>query len=80
MKATGESSSLGTYVMLTHPNNITTIYAHCSRVLVRSGQKVDMGEKIAEMGATGLATGPHLHLEILDGDTYLNPIYYVEVH
>ena len=80
VKATGESSSLGTYVMLTHPNNITTIYAHCSRVLVRSGQKVDMGEKIAEMGATGLATGPHLHLEILDGDTYLNPIYYVEVH
>ena len=80
VKATGESSSLGIYVMLSHPNNITTIYAHCSRVLVSSGQKVSMGEKIAEMGATGLATGSHLHLEILDGDTYLNPIYYVEVH
>lgn len=80
VKATGESSSLGRYLMISHPNGITTLYAHCDRVVVSAGRQVAMGEKVAEVGSTGAATGPHLHLEILDGDTYLNPIYYVEVH
>jgi len=80
VKATGESSSLGRYLMITHPNGITTIYAHCDRVVVSAGRQVALGEKVAEVGSTGAATGPHLHFEILDGDTYLNPIYYVEVH
>lgn len=80
VKATGESSSLGRYLMISHPNGITTIYAHCDRVVVSAGRQVSLGEKVAEVGSTGAATGPHLHLEILSGDTYLNPIYYVEVH
>ncbi len=80
VKATGESSSLGRYLMITHPNGITTLYAHCDRVVVTAGTEVSMGQKVAEMGDTGIATGSHLHFEILDGDTYLNPIYYVEVH
>ena len=44
-----------------------------------TGGSVDMGDKIAEVGSTGLVTGPHLHFELHDGDLYLNPIYYVEV-
>ena len=80
VKATGESSSLGKYLMVSHTNGITTLYAHCDRVVVSEGAQVDMGEKIAEMGDTGLATGDHLHFEVLSGSTYLNPIYYVEVH
>ena len=39
-----------------------------------------VGQKIAEMGSTGNVTGTHLHFELMDGSTYLNPIYYVEVH
>ena len=39
-----------------------------------------MGEKIAEMGKSGAATGTHLPFELLQGNTYLNPIYYVEVY
>lgn len=76
--ASGESSTLGNYVMLRHPNGYVTLYAHCSRVTA-SGGSVKMGEKIAEVGATGLVTGPHLHFELHDGELYLNPIYYVDV-
>ena len=80
VRAIGESDALGLYVMLDHPNDITTLYAHCSSVSVSTGQEVEMGETIAAMGATGIATGSHLHFEVHRGDTYLNPIYYVEVH
>lgn len=76
--ATGESSTLGYYVMLQHEGGYITLYAHCSKVTVTGGS-VSMGDKIAEVGSTGAATGPHLHFELHDGDLYLNPIYYVEV-
>ena len=76
--ATGESSTLGNYIMLQHQGGYITLYAHCSRVTV-SGGPVAQGEKIAEVGSTGLVTGPHLHFELHDGDLYLNPIYYVEI-
>lgn len=76
--ASGESSSLGNYVMLRHEGGYLTLYAHCSRVTVTGGQ-VAMGDKIAEVGATGLTTGPHLHFELHMGELYLNPIYYVDV-
>lgn len=76
--ASGESSTLGNYVMLRHEGGYITLYAHCSRITVSSGS-VAMGEKIAEVGDTGLVTGPHLHFELHDGELYLNPIYYVDV-
>ena len=76
--AVGESSSLGNYIMLRHEGGYITLYAHCSRVTASSGA-VSKGDKIAEVGSTGLATGPHLHFEIHDGDLRLNPIYYVAV-
>lgn len=76
--ATGESSTLGNYIMLQHEGGYITLYAHCSKVTAISGS-VAMGEKIAEVGSTGLATGPHLHFELHDGDLYLNPVYYVDV-
>lgn len=76
--AVGESSTLGNYIMLRHEGGYVTLYAHCSRIVADSGS-VAMGEKIAEVGATGLVTGPHLHFELHDGELYLNPIYYVQV-
>lgn len=75
--AVGESSELGKYVTVLHANDFTTLYAHCKCITASSGQKVQMGDPIAEVGATGQATGPHLHFELQQDTTYLNPVYYV---
>ncbi len=76
--ACGESSTLGNYIMLRHSGGYVTLYAHCDRITVTGGS-VKMGEKIAEVGETGVATGPHLHFALQDGNLSLNPGYYVEV-
>lgn len=75
--AVGESSSYGKYCIVEHSNGCSTLYAHCDRITTTSGATVQEGEKIAEVGETGMATGPHLHFELQHNGTYLNPIYYV---
>lgn len=50
-----------------------TIYAHCSKLLVDEGEKVIQGQKIAEVGKTGNATGNHLHFEIIINGQNINP-------
>jgi len=54
----------GNYVVISHANGTQTLYAHMSRVLVSAGQNVAQGDVIGKVGATGLATGPHLHFEV----------------
>ena len=57
---------------------MTSFYCHCSKLCVQQGQVVAAGEKVAESGATGNVTGPHLHFELkLDG-VLLDPLYYIE--
>lgn len=73
----GESSSYGKYCIVAHEGGYSTLYAHCSRVTASSGACVEEGEKIGEVGETGIATGPHLHFELQRDGVYLNPIYYV---
>lgn len=63
--------------MLSHSGGLTTIYGHCSKITASGGAVVKKGEKIAEVGSTGLATGAHLHFAMQQKDVYLNPIYYV---
>lgn len=75
--AVGDSSSYGRYCVVAHQGGYSTLYAHCSRVTVSSGAAISRGNKIAEVGETGMATGPHLHFELQREGTYLNPIYYV---
>lgn len=77
--AVGESSSYGKYLTVAHEGGYSTLYAHCSRITASSGAAVKEGEKIAEVGETGIATGPHLHFELHREDTYLNPVYYVSL-
>ena len=52
---------------------IATLYAHCNKLYVEEGATVKQGDKIAEVGETGRATGPHLHFEIRRQDRFVNP-------
>ena len=63
----------GNMVEVDHGNNLVTRYAHASRVLVKKGDLVKRGQKIAEVGSTGRSTGPHLHFEVLVDGIYQDP-------
>jgi murein DD-endopeptidase MepM/ murein hydrolase activator NlpD len=65
----------GYLVEITHEDGSTSLYAHNSRILVRMGDEVAMGQTISEMGSTGRSTGPHLHFEIHPaGSGAVNPL------
>ena len=53
--------------------DVSTIYAHCSKIVVSQGDFVKKGQKIAEVGSTGKSTGPHLHFEIRRNNLSVNP-------
>jgi murein DD-endopeptidase MepM/ murein hydrolase activator NlpD len=73
----GWIGSYGYAVYLEHSDGSQTRYAHMSRVLVRSGQRVRQGERIGLVGSTGLSTGPHLHFEIRYAGRAVNPALYL---
>ncbi|WP_409968662.1 M23 family metallopeptidase [Bengtsoniella intestinalis] len=77
VRAVGESSSYGKYLIIDHIDGYATLYAHCDSIAVSANATVAMGQTIATVGQTGDATGPHLHLELTHNSVYLNPIYYV---
>ena len=67
----------GYVVRIRHDSGAVTWYAHCSALCVSVGQRVSQGEKIAEMGATGLADGEHVHFEIRIDDVPQDPLNYL---
>ena len=67
-----EEGDYGKHVKV-QDGDLITLYAHCSEILVKEGQKVNKGETIAKVGSTGNSTGPHLHFEIRYQNRYVNP-------
>ena len=73
----GENDSYGLYIQLDHGNGVKSFYAHCSKLYVSKGDTVSLGERIAAVGSTGAATGPHLHFELKCCGTHVDPAYYL---
>lgn len=67
----------GNMLTIDHGYGVVTRYAHCSKILVARGQRVKRGQKIALVGSTGLASGPHLHYEVWVNGNPANPMKYV---
>lgn len=66
----GTAEMAGNYIKIEHADGSETLYCHCSELYVSEGETVSKGDVIAAVGQTGLATGPHLHLELhIDGES-----------
>jgi hypothetical protein len=70
----GVQNGFGNVIFIKHRNNHTTVYGHLSRIAVKRGQRVSQGQNIGAVGATGWATGPHLHFEFRVNGTHQNPL------
>ncbi len=73
----GWASGYGYVVYINHEDGRQTRYGHLSKVLVKPGQSVKQGERIALSGSTGVSSGPHLHFEILINGVQVNPLQYL---
>ena len=70
----GVQNGFGNVVIIKHGTSAETVYAHLSRIDVRLGQKVEQGQHIGAVGATGWATGPHLHYEFRVNGIHQDPL------
>lgn len=68
----------GNAVEIVHDNGMVTVYAHNSKNLVKKGQRVTAGQKIAEVGSTGRTTGPHVHFEVRVNGKAVDPMPYLK--
>ncbi|MCR9093720.1 MAG: LysM peptidoglycan-binding domain-containing M23 family metallopeptidase [bacterium] len=73
----GRKGAYGKVVIVKHAGRYRTLYAHASKLVVRSGQFVERGQKIAEVGSTGRSTAPHLHFEVVRAGNKQNPLGYL---
>ena len=64
-------------VVISHGNGIETYYAHCDKLYVTAGTKIEQGQTIAAVGSTGNSSGYHLHLEIRVNGIAYNPQNYL---
>ncbi len=71
--STGYSNSYGYYIIVSHNDNIQTLYAHCSKIIASKGDEVSKGDVIALVGNTGRTTGSHLHFEVRIAGCRINP-------
>jgi murein DD-endopeptidase MepM/ murein hydrolase activator NlpD len=75
--AGSRGNGYGNMVEIDHGFGYVTRFAHASRVLVRNGQVVRRGDTIAQVGATGLVSGPHLHYEVEVNGRQVDPLNFI---
>jgi len=73
----GWQSGYGNLVVISHGYGLATRYGHCAEIIARVGQAVKRGQVLGTVGATGQATGPHLHYEVLVHGVQINPRKYI---
>jgi len=73
----GKRYGYGQLVEIAHGNDLVTRYGHAREILVKVGDRVEPGQKIALMGSSGRSTGPHVHYEVLKNGKQINPTKYV---
>ncbi|MGE5380659.1 MAG: murein hydrolase activator EnvC family protein [Methylocystaceae bacterium] len=74
----GSLGGYGNVIIIDHGGGISTLYAHMSAFVAKNGQEVERGTQIGKVGSTGWATGPHLHFEVRENGTPVNPHTYVK--
>ena len=77
---TGRAGGYGNCVRIRHTNNLETWYGHLSRITVKEGQQVIVGQLIGKVGSTGRSTGPHLHYEVRRDGKAVNPKQYLSLN
>ena len=73
-KVAYQSGGAGRYIVLRHSREYQTVYMHLSKPLVKAGQAIKKGQRIALSGNTGISTGPHLHYEFHINGRPVNPL------
>lgn len=68
-----DAGGYGNFIELLHPNGMTSLYGHLSRIDVATGTTVTADQRIGLVGSTGYSTGPHLHFEVRRGGVQVNP-------
>ncbi|MCJ8211304.1 M23 family metallopeptidase [Mucilaginibacter sp. RS28] len=77
---TGRAGGYGNCIRIQHMDNIQTWYGHLSKINVRVGQQVTVGQVIGKVGSTGRSTGPHLHYEVRRNGKPVNPSQYLTLN
>lgn len=73
----GPKAGYGQYIKIDHGNGLVSLYGHLNKILVAVGQNVPASAQIGLAGSTGNSSGPHLHFEIRNNETPVNPIQYI---
>ena len=71
------SDNAGNMIVINHGNGLQTYYMHCNSMYVRAGQTVSKGQNIGAVGSTGNSSGPHLHFQVMQNGTPVNPRNYL---